>query len=60
VDSPRGVAKSDKTMVGFTVRQWLDMMSPSNVALQPLSIEGTTGLNIAAGIGELTLRGPRA
>jgi hypothetical protein len=26
-----------------------------SVALQPLSIEGTTGLNVAAGIGELTL-----
>jgi hypothetical protein len=26
-----------------------------SIALQPLSIEGTTGLNVAAGIGELTL-----
>jgi hypothetical protein len=34
--------------------------SSRSIALQPLSIEGTTGLNIAAGIGELTLRGPRA
>ena len=27
-----------------------------SVALQPVSIEGGTGLNVAAGIGELTLR----
>jgi hypothetical protein len=29
--------------------------STSLIALQPLSIEGTTGLNVAAGIAELTL-----
>jgi hypothetical protein len=29
--------------------------SDSAISLQPLSIEGTTGLNIAAGVGELTL-----
>ena len=29
--------------------------SSRSIALQPLSIEGTTGLNVAAGIGELTL-----
>jgi hypothetical protein len=29
--------------------------SNSAISLQPLSIEGTTGLNIAAGVGELTL-----
>jgi hypothetical protein len=29
--------------------------SGRTIALQPLSIEGTTGLNLAAGIGELTL-----
>lgn len=29
--------------------------SSHSIVLQPLSIEGTTGLNIAAGIGELTL-----
>jgi hypothetical protein len=29
--------------------------SHRSIALQPLSIEGTTGLNVAAGIGELTL-----
>ena len=30
-----------------------------SVALQPVSIEGGTGLNVAAGIGELTLRSER-
>lgn len=30
--------------------------STKSVALQPVSIEGATGLNVAAGIGELTLR----
>jgi hypothetical protein len=30
--------------------------SGSVIALQPLSIEGTTGLNIAAGVADLTLR----
>jgi hypothetical protein len=29
--------------------------STKSIALQPLSIEGATGLNVAAGIGELTL-----
>jgi Protein of unknown function (DUF992) len=30
--------------------------SMNSIALQPLSVAGSTGLNIAAGIGELTLR----
>lgn len=30
--------------------------STKSIALQPLSIEGATGVNVAAGIGELTLR----
>ena len=30
--------------------------SNKSIALQPLSIEGATGLNVAAGIGELTLK----
>jgi hypothetical protein len=34
--------------------------STSAIALQPLSIEGTTGLNLAAGIGELTLHAHHA
>jgi len=29
--------------------------SRKNIALQPLSIEGTTGLNVAAGIGDISL-----
>ncbi len=29
--------------------------SNKNIALQPLSIEGATGLNVAAGIGDITL-----
>jgi hypothetical protein len=29
--------------------------STSEIALQPLSIEGTTGLNVAAGVADLTL-----
>jgi hypothetical protein len=30
--------------------------STTSIALQPLSIEGQTGLNVAAGVAELTLR----
>jgi len=30
--------------------------SNRSIALQPVSVEGLTGLNVAAGIGELTLR----
>ena len=30
--------------------------SNSTISLQPLSIEGTTGLNVAAGIGSISLR----
>jgi hypothetical protein len=29
--------------------------SGNSIALQPVSIEGTTGLNVAAGIAEMTL-----
>ena len=54
VDSPRGVSASDRRMVAFTVRQWLDMMSPSNVAwLNPEVIEATRssgGRNLASGL----------
>jgi hypothetical protein len=28
----------------------------SSIALQPFSVAGSTGLNVAAGTGELTLR----
>lgn len=30
-----------------------------SIALQPVSVEGSTGLNVAAGVGELTLRSAR-
>jgi len=33
--------------------------SSRSIALQPVSIQGMTGVNIAAGIGELTLRSAR-
>jgi hypothetical protein len=32
--------------------------SDRSISLQPVSIQGMTGLNVAAGIGELTLRSP--
>jgi hypothetical protein len=32
--------------------------SGATISLQPVSIEGNTGLNLAAGIGQLTLRRP--
>lgn len=41
-----GVGLDANALVGGSTR---------SIALQPLSIEGTTGLNVAAGIGELTL-----
>jgi Protein of unknown function (DUF992) len=33
--------------------------SNRSISLQPLSIEGNTGLNVAAGIGAITLRSAR-
>jgi len=41
-----GVGLDANALVGGSTR---------SITLQPLSIEGTTGLNVAAGIGELTL-----
>lgn len=41
-----GVGLSANALVGGSTR---------TITLQPLSIEGTTGLNVAAGIGEITL-----
>jgi len=29
--------------------------SGNSIALQPLSVEGTTGLNVAAGVAEMTV-----
>jgi hypothetical protein len=42
-----GVGASANLLVGGSHR---------SITLQPLSIEGATGLNVAAGVGELTLR----
>jgi hypothetical protein len=42
-----GVGASGDVLVGG---------SNKTITLQPLSIEGTTGLNVAAGVAELTLR----
>ena len=55
VREPEGVSTPDKRMVAFTVRQWLDMMSPSNVLwLNPEVVDATRatgGRNLAEGIG---------
>jgi polyhydroxyalkanoate synthase len=54
VQSPGGVSPRNERMVAFTVRQWLDMVSPSNVAwLNPEVIEATrstNGHNLVAGM----------
>jgi polyhydroxyalkanoate synthase len=54
VQSPKGVSAPDRRMVAFTVRQWLDMVSPSNVPwLNPQVIGATrasNGQNLAAGL----------
>jgi|HubBroStandDraft_1064217.scaffolds.fasta_scaffold09157_4 polyhydroxyalkanoate synthase len=53
--SPGGVDRHNERIVAFTVRQWLDLMSPSNVAwLNPEVIAATRasgGANVATGIG---------
>ena len=55
VRSPGGVGRHNKGIVAFSVRQWLDLMSPSNVPwLNPEVIEATRttgGANLAAGMG---------
>ncbi len=54
VRSPGGVGRHNKNIVAFTVRQWLDLMSPSNLPwLNPEVIEATRttgGANLAAGM----------
>ena len=54
VRNPSGVAKPNERIVAFTVRQWLDLVSPSNVPwLNPEVIEATRasgGANLAAGL----------
>jgi hypothetical protein len=42
-----GVGASANVLIGGSDR---------SIALQPLSVEGTTGLNVAAGVGAMTLR----
>ncbi len=53
VRSPGGVAADNQRIVAFTMRQWLDLVSPSNVPwLNPEVIEATRtsgGANLAAG-----------
>ena len=54
VRSPGGVGRHNRGIVAFTVRQWLDMMSPSNVPwLNPAVIDATRrsgGANLSAGV----------
>jgi polyhydroxyalkanoate synthase subunit PhaC len=54
VRSPAGVGQPNERIVAFTVRQWLDLMSPSNVPwLNPEVIEATrasAGANLAEGM----------
>jgi polyhydroxyalkanoate synthase len=55
--APNGVSKPNARIVAFTVRQWLDLVSPSNVPwLNPEVIETTRasgGANLAAGMQNL-------
>jgi polyhydroxyalkanoate synthase len=57
VRGPRGVSASNQRILAFSVRQWLDVMSPSNVPwLNPEVIEATRatgGTNLAAGMRNL-------
>ncbi len=54
VQSPGGVGGPDERLVAFTVRQWLDLLSPSNVPwLNPEVIEATRttgGRNLVDGL----------
>ena len=54
VHSPGGVGRPNERIVAFTVRQWLDLMSPSNVPwLNPEVIESTRatgGRNLLSGL----------
>jgi poly[(R)-3-hydroxyalkanoate] polymerase subunit PhaC len=57
VQSPGGVGRPNERIVAFTVRQWLDLMSPSNVPwLNPEVVEATRaseGANLSAGMRNL-------
>lgn len=52
--TPRGVNRQNQRIVAFTLRQWLDLLSPSNVPwLNPEVINATSargGANLAAGM----------
>ena len=54
VQTPGGVDKHNRDIVAFTVRQWLDFISPSNIPwLNPEVIEttlSTQGRNLVAGL----------
>jgi polyhydroxyalkanoate synthase len=54
VRSPGGVGRPQQRMVAFTVRQWLDLISPSNIPwINPEVIRATResgGANLAAGM----------
>src|SRR3984957_20446544 len=55
--SPNGVGRPNARIVAFSVRQWLDLMSPSHVpCLNPEVLEATRatdGANLAAGMRNL-------
>ena len=57
VRGPGGVGRHNRRILAFTVRQWLDLVSPSNVPwLNPEVIEATRasgGANFVAGITNL-------
>jgi polyhydroxyalkanoate synthase len=57
VQTPPGVAPQDRRLVDFTLRQWLDLVSPSNVPwLNPEVIAATArtgGANLAEGLRNL-------
>jgi polyhydroxyalkanoate synthase len=57
VRGPGGMARPNERMVAFCVRQWLDLMSPSNVPwLNPEVIQAartSCGANLAAGLSNL-------
>lgn len=57
VRSPGGVGRHNRRIVAFTVRQWLDLIAPSNVPwLNPEVIaatKATGGANLLAGIDNL-------
>ncbi|WP_419759675.1 PHA/PHB synthase family protein [Acidisoma sp.] len=57
VQAPAGMGPHDRRMVSFTVRQWLDMMSPSNFpGLNPEVLAATRdsgGANLVAGMRNL-------